>query len=144
VPAWGDERRRFFKVSVFTIRQWRLQYEDFSTTVRLGKQIADERAEQALYERAIGYDYDVDIGRGKTIIRHIPPDLGALKVWLYNRRPDRWKEKVEFAGIGSMADRSPEEIKRALVKKMIEWKLVPIENVPRELLAPIDGTVDDD
>jgi hypothetical protein len=36
-----------------------------------------------------------------------------------------------------------EEIKRALVQKMVEWGLVPIENVPPEPLAPIDGTVDD-
>jgi hypothetical protein len=110
---------------------------------RLGKQIADERAGQALYERAISYDYDVDIGRGKSIVRHIPPDVTALKVWLFNRRPDKWKEKVDLPGIGSMADRSPEEIKRALVQKTVEWKLVPIENVPPELLAPIDGTIDD-
>jgi hypothetical protein len=128
---------------VSTIKLWRLQYEDFSAAVRLGKQIADERAEQALYERAIGYDYDVDIGRGKFVIRHIPPDVGALKVWLYNRRPDRWKEKVDLPDMSNMSDRSPLEIKRALVQKMIEWKLVA-ENVPPELLAPIDGTVDED
>jgi hypothetical protein len=117
-----------------------MQYEEFATAVRVGKRVADQRVEEALFERAIGYDYDYDLGRGKSVIRHIPPDIGAIKVWLFNRRPDRWKEKVEFAGIGSMADRSPEEIKRAFVKKMIEWKLVPIENVPPELLAPIDDT----
>jgi hypothetical protein len=34
------------------------------------------------------------------------------------------------------------EIKRALVKKMIEWRLVAVENVPPEYLE--DGTIDDD
>jgi hypothetical protein len=142
--ATNSELARFFGVSVFTIRAWRMQYEEFATAVRVGKAIADQRVEEALFERAIGYDYDCDLGRGKSVIRHIPPDIGAIKVWLYNRRPDRWKEKVEFAGIGSMADRSRQEIKRALVQKMVEWGLVPIENVPPELLAPIDSTVDDD
>jgi hypothetical protein len=69
-----------------------------------------------------------------------------MKVWLFNRRPDRWKDlqKSDLPGVTSMADRSSEEIKRFLVQKMIEWKLVPIENVPPELLAPLDGPVDDD
>jgi hypothetical protein len=67
-------------------------------------------------------------------------------VWLFNRRPDRWKDlqKSDLPAVTSMSDRSSEEIKRALVQKMVEWKLVPIENVPPELLAPIDGTIDDD
>jgi hypothetical protein len=35
----------------------------------MGKQIADDRVEQALYERAIGYDYDVAIGRKRASSR---------------------------------------------------------------------------
>jgi hypothetical protein len=65
-------------VTIKTIRQWRIQFEAFGAAVRVGKAIADERAEQALYERAIGYDYDVDIGRGKTVVKHMPPDVTAL------------------------------------------------------------------
>jgi hypothetical protein len=144
--ATNGELARFFGVSVFTIRAWRMQYEEFATAVRVGKQVADERVEQALFERAIGYDFDCDIGCGKSVIRHIPPDVAAIKVWLFNRRPDRWKDlqKSDLPAIPSMSDRSTEEIKRILIQKMIEWKLVPIENVPPELLAPIDGTNDDD
>ena len=57
-----------------------------------------------------------------------------------------WKDlqKSDLPAVTRMSDRSTEEIKRFLVRKMVEWKLVPIENVPPELLAPIDGTVDDD
>jgi hypothetical protein len=94
-----------------------------------------------LFERAVGYDYDYDLGCGKTVIRHIPPDVGAIKLWLLNRRPDRWKEKVEVANTGGLIDRTPDEIKRLLVQKMIEWGLVEIENVPPELLPLPDGTV---
>jgi hypothetical protein len=151
--ATNADLARFFKVSVFTIRQWRLQYEDFSTAVRVGKRAADDRVEESLYQRAIGYDFDtVKVFRDKNgkpalsepYIEHIPPDVEACKWWLRNRRPDRWRDKIEVEQRSSMADRSPEEIKRALVQKMVEWKLVPIENVPPELLAPIDDTVDDD
>jgi hypothetical protein len=83
--ATNADLARFFKVSVFTIRQWRLQYEDFSTAVRVGKAIADQRVEEALFERAVGYDYDCDLGRGKSVIKHVPPDVGAIKLWLFNR-----------------------------------------------------------
>jgi hypothetical protein len=74
-------------------------------------------------------------------IEHIPPDIGAIKLWLLNRRPDRWREKVEVANTGGLIDRTPDEIKRLLVQKMIEWGLVEIENVPPELLPLPDGTV---
>jgi hypothetical protein len=144
--ATNGDLAHFFNVTVKTIRQWRLQYEAFGTAVKIGKAVADERVEQALYERAIGYDYDVDIGRGKSVVKHVPPDIAAMKVWLFNRRPDRWKDlqKSDLPAVPRMADLSTEQIKRFLVQKMIEWNLVPIENVPPELLAPIDDTVDDD
>jgi hypothetical protein len=112
-----------------------------------GKAVADERAEQALWERAVGYDYDDGTtSKGKPIVRHMPPDVGALRTWLFNRRPDRWKEKVEITDRrgGGWADRPPDEIKRELVRRMVAWGLVPKENVPPELLALPDGTIDDD
>ena len=138
--ATNGELARFFYVAVSTIKLWGLQYEEFSAAVRLGKEIADERVEQALFDRAIGYDYDSGTGRNRTI-RHMPPDVGAIKVWLYNRRPDRWRDKIEVTQTGTLSDLPSIEIKKRLVAKMIEWGLVPKENVPPELLPLPDGTV---
>jgi hypothetical protein len=135
---------RFFEVSVSTIKLWRAQYEDFSTALRIGRQRADELVESALFMRCIGYDHDVDIGGGETLVRHLPPDIGAIKMWLYNRQPGRWREKVEAERAGGMSDRTPLELKRMLVRRMIQWKLVDPRNVPPDLLPPPDGTVDDD
>jgi hypothetical protein len=28
-------------------------------------------------------------------VEHVPPDPGAAKMWLTNRRPDEWREKAE-------------------------------------------------
>ena len=81
------------------------------------------------------------IGRGKTIDRHALPDISAIKMWLYNRRPDRWREKVEVANTGGLIDRSPEEIKRVLIGLMLRWGLVAMEDVPPELLPLPDGTI---
>jgi hypothetical protein len=143
--ATNGDLARFFKVAISTIQWWRARYEDFSVAVRLGKQVADERAEQALFERAVGYDYDDGTSRGKPVLRHMPPDVGALKVWLFNRRPDRWKEKVEITDRrGGWADKSPLEIKREMVRRMVQWGLVPIKNVPPDLLPLPDGTIDED
>jgi hypothetical protein len=64
---------------------------------------------------------------------------------LLNRRSDRWREKVEVANTGGLIDRTPDEIKRILVAKMIERGLVERENVPPELLMLPEGggTIDD-
>jgi hypothetical protein len=33
-------------------------------------------------------------------VEHVPPDPGAAKMWLCNRRSDEWREKVEHTGSG--------------------------------------------
>ena len=58
--------------------------------------------ESALYNMAVGYTEEEkkDIYKGgkltETIIitKEVAPDLNAIKLWLFNRRPDKWKEKV--------------------------------------------------
>ncbi len=58
--------------------------------------------ESALYNMAVGYTEEEkkEIYKGgklaETIIitKEVAPDLNAIKLWLYNRCPDRWKEKV--------------------------------------------------
>src|SRR5882757_1883179 len=43
-------------VSRSTIFRWRAAHPDFAEATRLGKAVANERVERALYERAIGYE----------------------------------------------------------------------------------------
>ena len=73
-------------------------------------------------------------------IEHVPPDVAAIRLWLFNRSPDRWRDKIEVTQTGRLSDLPSIEIKKRLVAKMIEWGLVPRENVPPELLPP-DGTL---
>jgi hypothetical protein len=74
--ATNGQLARFFNVSVSTIWLWRLANEDFSNAVQLGKKVADDRIEQALFDRAAGYDYDtVKVFRGedgKPVISDLP------------------------------------------------------------------------
>lgn len=83
-----------------TLYRWRHQYPEFREALRLGKDAADDRVESALYHRAIGYRHDaikIMQYEGQVIVEpyveHVPPDIGAIKMWLTNRRGDRWREK---------------------------------------------------
>lgn len=58
--------------------------------------------ESALYNMAVGYTEEEkkeiykDGKLTETIIitKEVAPDLNAIKLWLYNRCPEEWKEKV--------------------------------------------------
>lgn len=47
-----------FGVSRRTIGYWASKYKEFGTALKVGKDIADDRVERTLYERATGYSYD--------------------------------------------------------------------------------------
>src|SRR5262249_870039 len=47
-------------VNPSTFYRWRAQYPRFARGIRLGKQMADDRVERALYERAIGYSFEAE------------------------------------------------------------------------------------
>ena len=58
--------------------------------------------ESALYNMAVGYTEEEkkEIYKGgklaETVVitKEVAPDLNAIKLWLYNRCPEKWKEKV--------------------------------------------------
>lgn len=92
----------FFEVAVSTINLWKVQHPAFSESIKVPKAEADDRVEQSLYRRALGYEHDeVDIrvvsGELVTtpIRKHYPPDTTAGIFWLKNRRPAEWREKIE-------------------------------------------------
>src|SRR6478752_4057215 len=74
----------FFEVAVSTVNLWKVQYPEFSESIKLPKAESDTRVEQSLYMRAMGYEHDeVDIrvvggGLVQTPIRKFyPPDTTA-------------------------------------------------------------------
>lgn len=91
----------FFNVSTVTIHRWRIEHEDFCNASVVGKEAADNRVERAMYQRAVGYSFEsekVFQNNGQIVradlVEHVPPDPGAAKHWLANRRPEAWREKV--------------------------------------------------
>ena len=64
--------------------------------------MADDRVEASMYHRAVGYNFHSEkvmqfqgkIVRAKTV-EHVPPDVGAITLWLHNRRPEKWRNNTE-------------------------------------------------
>ena len=88
-------------VSRSTLKEWKQKYPAISATLKKGKEVADIEVENALYKRAVGYDYEetkVEVeANGKKKItkftRHVAPDVTAQIFWLKNRKPEKWRDK---------------------------------------------------
>lgn len=95
-----EELAEFFEVHVSTIHQWKLDYPDFSDSIKRGKDVADAEVSKSLYHRALGYSHpDVDIKavNGEIVetpvMKHYPPDATSAIFWLKNRQPKKWRDK---------------------------------------------------
>lgn len=85
---------------VRTLYRWKAEHEEFSQALKVGKDACDERVEASLYHRAVGYSYPaIKImqyeGSPVTVdyTEHVPPDIGAITLWLTNRKGKDWKSK---------------------------------------------------
>ena len=90
-----------------TVYDWLKAHPEFSEAVKRGKSISDDKVEKSLYARATGYAHpDVHISnfQGIPIVTKItkfyPPDPASMIFWLKNRRPEKWREKVEVTDPG--------------------------------------------
>jgi len=91
-------------VSVSTLYNWRAKYPEFLQAVKTAKEIADERVERSLFQRAVGFEHEavkVAFDKDGTPLyapyrEVIPPDTNAASFWLKNRQPDKWRDKTEM------------------------------------------------
>jgi hypothetical protein len=97
----------FFEVAISTINLWKVQHPEFSESIKVPKAEADERVEQSLYRRALGYEHDevdIKVVAGSVVMtpirKHYPPDTTAAIFWLKNRKAEEWREKVENVHLG--------------------------------------------
>lgn len=105
------EVAEFFQVDEQTIRNWSHQHVEFFQALKLGRAASDDRVEQSLFRRAVGYQHDaVKILMTKDgnvyreeYVEHYPPDTVACIFWLKNRKPDAWRDKMEVEHTGTVA-----------------------------------------
>lgn len=102
-------------ISERSFAEWISRFPAISSALKKGKAPVDLEVENALLKRALGYEYDeivkelVPTGKFdkdgkpifnqhvKTVTKHIPPDTTAQIFWLKNRRPGKWRDKIEAA-----------------------------------------------
>lgn len=95
----------FFEVDVRTIYRWKHDHADFCQALNVGKDKADERVVNSLYQKAVGYEQDavkifMPANASEPVYadyrEKIAPDTTAAIFWLKNRRPAEWRDKQEF------------------------------------------------
>lgn len=95
-----EEIAKYFGVCKETINKWKKAYPRFLVSMEEGKMEADADVAMSTYKSATGKHYveeeKIVVGEGvRNLRRQIPPDVAAQRMWLFNRRPKEWKNKVE-------------------------------------------------
>ena len=100
--ATDKELADFFEVSESTLNLWKVQFDEFSESIKVGKAPSDERVKMSLYHRAIGYSHpedDIRVVNGEIVItptiKYYPPDTTACIYWTKNRMPDEFRQNPE-------------------------------------------------
>lgn len=101
----------FFGVSVRTIDNWKVEHDGFLQSIKTAKEIADERVERSLYQRAVGYQTDavkifMPAGSSEPVYapyrENVPPDTTAAIFWLKNRKKEDWSDKTVQENTGTV------------------------------------------
>lgn len=120
--------------NVRTLYVWKKAYPQIEQALKTGKEVVDIQVENALFKRAIGYDYE----EVKTIIetlpggekrqraertrKHVPGDTTAQIFWLKNRKQVEWRDRKETQLSGSVETTTAnplEGLTRDEVRKLI-------------------------
>jgi hypothetical protein len=101
-----------FRISVRQLYRWLKDYPE----LRQAKEecaVVDFMVEDSLLKRALGFEYkeiavekegvgdQAAITKTKVTTKQVAPDVSAQRLWLINRQPKRWRDKVEMEhGVG--------------------------------------------
>lgn len=131
IEAWArdglidEDIAKKLGVAYSTFRKYRDEYQALSAALKRGKEVADIEVENALFKRAVGYQYDevtresekaIDPDTGqivtvmvetKRVTKEVQPETAAAIFWLKNRRPDKWRDKQEIGHSGSVEVNNP-------------------------------------
>lgn len=104
--ATDEEVAKRLGISRSTFCEYKNEFSEFSDTLKKGKDFVDAQVENALLQRALGYDFkeitkelrDGELVPTKIVTKHMAPDITAQIFWLKNRRPEQWREKPTPVG----------------------------------------------
>ena len=93
-----------FGVSERTFHAWKKTHPDFKKALAEGKTLADARVAESLFRAAVGggvvkqvrSETDPQGAENRTVTEsEVPADVTAMRWWLKNRQPEKWRDKVE-------------------------------------------------
>lgn len=109
----------FFEVDELTINRWKDAHPEFCKALKEGKDEADAKVADRLFNRALGYSHPEDKifnNNGTPMVvpttKHYPPDTTACIFWLKNRQKEQWRDKQETELTGK--DGGPIEVEHTL------------------------------
>lgn len=91
-----------------TLNNWKREHPEFMEALKEGKLEPDLKVEQSLFSRATGHRWKEQQGikiklpgggedvKVVEIEKSVPPDPVSMIFWLKNRRPERWRDKVDI------------------------------------------------
>lgn len=107
-------------IHVATFYEYKKKHNEFSESLKRGKDIIDYQVENALLKRALGYEYEeVTYEHGeetKRVLKHVVPDTTAQIFWLKNRKPQQWRDKKDIEHSGEVNNPYAELTKEQLLK----------------------------
>ena len=103
--ATDAQMAKYCGVTENTLNNWKKDHVEFLHALKEGKEDADAKVANSLYNRALGYshpDIDIKVVNGDIvqtdIIKHYPPDTTSCIFWLKNRDPENWRDTHEITG----------------------------------------------
>lgn len=86
-------------INVRTLQTYKRNHKPIFHALKRGKEVVDREVENALYKRALGYEYEEKIFEGdelkRVVKKQMPPDPTSMIFWLKNRKPTEWRDKHE-------------------------------------------------
>lgn len=116
-------------VAESTYYEWRRRFPALAEAVADGKEVVDVKVENALLKRALGYTYTetkregtvngIKNGTAKITMteKTVPPDVTAQIFWLSNRKPDKWRKKVEAVSVIETKGLALEELEKMVLEE---------------------------
>jgi len=100
-------------VGVSNFARYKLQYRELREALKAGKDDADAAVVNALFKRAVGYEYEEErtigtkakgkplvIGRIEKIKKQVAPNVLAQIYYLKNRCPQYWRDRSQYEHSG--------------------------------------------
>jgi len=127
--ATDQEMADTIGIDQVTLDRWKARHTEFGIAIEYGKIRADGEIAESLFNRARGMSvpavkiFQGTLEGGPVIVphqEHLPPDVGAAKLWLSRRRPDLWREKQQIDVTGSIEHRLSQMTEEERIKDAIE------------------------